>query len=64
MPDEQLPVQVLFGQPPGPGVEGRPRDSWQTVVHKDLPALKVGLKRYKLALNRQAWRQLVATVHT
>ena len=54
MADERLPVQVLFGQLPGPGVKGRPRGSWRTVVHKDLSALKAGLKRYKLAQNRQA----------
>ena len=44
------------------GVKGRPRDSWWTVVHKDLSTLKAGLKWYKLARNRQAWRQLIATV--
>ena len=54
MADERLPVQVLFGQLPGPGVKGRPRGSWRTVVHKDLSALKAGLKWYKLAQNRQA----------
>ena len=27
MPDEKLPVQVLFGQLSGPGVKGCPRDS-------------------------------------
>ena len=64
MPDERLPVQVLFGQLSGPGVEGCPGDSWRTVVHKDLSTLKVGLKWYKLAQNRQAWRQLIATVRT
>ena len=64
MPDERLPVQVLFGQLSGPGVKGRPRDSWQTFVHKNLSTLKVGLKWYKLAQNRQAWRQLIATVCT
>ena len=64
MPDERLPVQVLSGQLPGPDVKGRPRDSWRTVVHKDLSDLKVGLKWYKLAQNRQAWRQLIATVRT
>ena len=53
VPDERLPVQVLFGQLSGPGVKGRPRDSWRTVVHKDLSTLKVGLKWYKLAQNRQ-----------
>lgn len=36
----------------------------RTVVHKDLSALKVGLKWYKLAQNKQAWRQLIATVRT
>ena len=64
MPDERLPVQVLFGQLSGPGVKDRPRDSWRTVVHKDLSTLKVGLNWYKLAQDRQAWRQLIATVRT
>ena len=62
MPDESLPVQVLFGQLPGPGVKGCRRDAWRINVHKDLSALNVGLKWYKLAQNRQAWRQLIATV--
>ena len=35
-----------------------------TVVHKDLSALKVELKWYKLVQNRPAWRQLLATVCT
>ena len=64
MPGERLPVQVLFGQLSGPGVKGRPRDSWRTVVHKDLSTLKVGWKWHKLAQDRQAWRQLIATVRT
>ena len=64
MPDERLPVQVLFGQLSGPGVRGRPRELWRTVVHKDLSAVKVGIKRYKLTRYRQAWRQLIATVCT
>ena len=64
MPDERRPVQVLFGQLSGPGVKARPRDSWQTVVQKDLSTLKVELKWYKLAQNRQAWRLLIATVRT
>ena len=64
MPDDRLPVQVLFGQLPGPGVRGRPRDSCRTVGHQDLSALRVELKRYKLAQNRQARRQLIAVVCT
>ena len=64
MPEERLPVQILFGQLPGPGVKGHPRDSWWTVVHKDLSALQVELMWYKLAQNRQAWRQSIATVRT
>ena len=64
MPDERLLVQVLFGQLSGPGVKGRPRDSWWPVVHKDSSTLHVRLKWYKLAQNRQAWRQLTATVRT
>ena len=31
---------------------------------EDLSTLKVGLKWYKLAQNRQAWRQLIAPVGT
>ena len=53
MPDERLPIQVLFGQL-CPGVKGRPRDSWQILVHKDSQALKIGLKWYKFAQNKQA----------
>ena len=64
MSDERLPVQVLFGQLSGPGVKGCPRDSWRTVVRKDLSNFKVGLKWYELAQNRRAWRQLIATVRT
>ena len=63
VPDDRLPDQVLFGQLAGPGVKGRPRDSWRTVVHKDLSALKVEMRWYELVQNRQAWRQLIATTH-
>ena len=41
---------VLFGQLSGPGVKGRPTDSWRTVVHKDLSTLKGGLKWYSLPI--------------
>ena len=57
-------IQVTYVILSGPGVKDRPRDSWRTVVHKELSTLKVGLKWYKLAQNRQAWRQLIATVRT
>ena len=36
----------------------------RTAVHKDLSTLKVELTWYKLAQDRQAWRQLIATVRT
>ena len=39
-------------------------DAWRIVVHKDLSAWEVELKWYKLAQNRQAWRQLTAAVCT
>ena len=35
-------------------IKGRASDSWWTFIHKDLPALQVELKWYKLAHNRQA----------
>ena len=41
-----------------------PRDSWRTVLRKDLSALNVESKWYKLAQNRQTLRQLSATVRT
>ena len=47
MPDDRLPVQVLFGQLASPGVKGGPRGSWRTVVHQDVSAQKVELKWYK-----------------
>ena len=36
-----------------------PRDSWRTVIHKDLRALRVELEWYRLAQDRLAWRQLI-----
>ena len=39
-----------------------PRDSWRTIVHKDLRALRVELKWYRLAQDRLAWRQLITSV--
>ena len=32
MPDDRQPVQVLFGQLIGPGVRGRRRESWRSIV--------------------------------
>ena len=63
MPDDRQPVQVLFGQLLGPGVSGRPRESWRSIVLKDLTALKVA-RWYETVQDRLAWRQLVASVRT
>ena len=63
MPDDRQPVQVLFGQLIGPGVRGRPRESWRSIVCRDLTALKVA-NWYRTAQDRLAWRQLVASVRT
>ena len=63
MPDDRQPVQVLIGQLVGPGVRGRPRESWWSMVCRDLTALKVA-SWYKTAQDRLAWRQLVASVRT
>ena len=53
-------VLFLFGQSPGPDVKGRPRDSWQTLVHKDLSDCKVELRYCKLAQDRVAGGQMIA----
>ena len=39
MPQDRLPFIVLFGQLPGPGVQGRPRETWKSIVGKDLAEL-------------------------
>lgn len=33
---DRLTLNVLLGQVPGPGVRGRPRESWESAVLKDL----------------------------
>ena len=63
MPDDRQPVQLLFGQLIGPGVRGRPRESWRSIVCRDLSALKVA-SCHRTAQDRLAWRQLVASVCT
>ena len=63
MPDDRQPVQVLFGQPIGPGVRGRPREPWRSTVCRDLTALEVA-DWYRTAQDRLAWRQLVASIRT
>ena len=63
MPDDRQPVQVLFGQLLGPGVRGRPRESWRSIVLNDLTALKVA-RWCETAQDRLAWRQLITSVHT
>ena len=39
MPQDRLPFIVLFGQLPGPGVQGRPRETWKSIEGKDLAEL-------------------------
>ena len=41
MPADRQPVQVLFGQLIGPGLRGRPRESWRSIVCRDLTVLEV-----------------------
>ena len=38
MSDHRLAAPVLFEQVPGPGINGRPKDSWRTIVQKGLTA--------------------------
>ena len=63
MSDDRQPVQVLFGELIGPGVRGRPQESWRSIVCRDLTALKVA-SWYSTAQDGVAWRQLVASVRT
>ena len=62
MPDCKLLVQVLFGQLTDLGMQELvPRTRGGQLCQT---YLQVELKWYKLAQDRPAWRQVIATVHT
>ena len=64
MPEDRLPYKVLFGQLPGPGVRGRPRDSWKSIVLKDLTELNITSSWFGSTADRIAWRQVIEPVRT
>ena len=64
MSEDRLPLKVLFSQIPGPGVRGRPRESWKSVVMKDLTELNIMHNWFSLSSDRLAWRQLIESVRT
>ena len=61
---DRQPVQVLFGQPLGPGVKGRPQYTWRSTVQRYLSVLGVALRQYRFAQDRLAQRQVVVSIHT
>ena len=62
--DSRLPKKLLFGQVQGTGTRGRPMDSWNTIVCKDLASLGVAYSWHRKVEDRTAWRQLFARVRT
>jgi len=64
MPEDRLPLKVLFGQLPGPGVRGRPRESWESIVQKDLTELNISSDWFSSTADRLVWRQLIEPVRT
>ena len=64
MPVDRLPLKVLFSQLLGPGVRGRPRESWRSIVLSDLTELRIQNDWFTVASDRLAWRQLIESVRT
>ena len=64
MSDTRLPKQLMFGQVQGKGARGRPMDSWNTIVCRDLASLGVAYSWHRKVEDRTAWRQLIARVRT
>ena len=64
MPTDRLPLQVLFSHIAGPGIRGRPRESWRSIVHSDLTELNISCDWFSLAASRLVWRQLIKPVRT
>ena len=56
--------QCMFGQLLGSQAKGKPRDTLQSSVYKDLSTLHVQYDWFRLAHDRSGWRQLVAPVRT
>ena len=64
MSQDRLPYQCMFGQLSGTQAKGKPRDTWQSTVYKDLSALHAQYSWFRLAHDRTGWRQLIAPVRT
>ena len=64
MSQDRLPFQCMFGQLSGTKVKGKPRDTWQSIVYKDLSALRIQFNWFRSAQDRTGWRQLIASVRT
>ena len=66
MSQDRVPYQCMFGQLSGTQAKGKPRDTWQSIVYKDLSTLHVQYNRFRLAHDRTGWRQLIVhtSVHT
>ena len=64
MSQNRLPYQCMFGQLSGNRAKGKPRDTWQSTVYKDLSTLRIQYNWFRLAHDRTGWRQLIASVRT
>ena len=49
MAQDRLPFQCIFGQSPGTRARGKPANSWQTTVYKDLISLHAQFKWFRIA---------------
>ena len=52
MSQDRLPYQCMFGQLSGTQAQGKPRDTWQSTVYKDLSTLHVQYSWFRLAHGR------------
>ena len=57
-------ISGCFGQLSGTQAKGKPRDTWQSTVYKDLSALHVQYSWFRSAHDQTGWRQFIASVRT
>ena len=64
MSQDRLCYQCVFGQLSDTQAKGKSRGTWQSTVYKDLSTLHVQHSWFRLAHDKNGWRQLIAPVHT
>ena len=58
MSQDRLPYQCMFGQLSGTQAKGKPRDTWQSTVYRDLSTLHIQYSWFRLAHDRK-WSETV-----